>query len=43
MLRYALGLTPASTLNVDKCDMDGNGVVDISDALAVLRMALGLI
>lgn len=45
-LRLALGLTPswgpATAMDLIAADFDGNGAVEVADALAILRVALNL-
>ncbi len=43
LMRYALGLIPASALDLSVADVNGDGFVNANDALMVMRAALGLI
>ena len=40
-MRYSMGLLPGLP-NPGVSDMDGSGVIDISDALLIMRMSMGL-
>lgn len=42
VLRYAMSLIPASSLDVNNCDVDSSGAVDVNDALIILRRAMSL-
>ena len=41
-MRYAMGLIGENELDLNAADMDGNGVVDVADALIILRMGMGI-
>lgn len=41
-LRYAMGLSEGSALDLTAADMDGDGSVTSADALLILRRAAGL-
>ena len=42
LMRYALGLVPASSLDLSVADYNQNGTTDANDALLIMRHALGL-
>ena len=42
LMRYALGLVPASSLDLTVADYNQNGTTDANDALLIMRHALGL-
>ena len=42
IFRYSLGLLSENELHLDRCDVNADGVVNMTDATLVLRMVMGI-